>query len=168
MFLEFSVSSNSMLFYFVCVRSLMAFSTGCEKWHFITQSLLYVMQYKKHDFDLVLGQKIFFKNLRHFKKILFDPCSSSPRLRLRTIFDFVAVTAREECKYTSATQAFFMRNTLETSTSLNEPGHIVWWLAVCLLVAWILVFLGMFKGITSSGKVIRVYYLNLKSHMPGI
>jgi len=63
------------------------------------------------------------------------------------------VTARFECEATSATQAFFYRNTLEASTSMNEPGHVVWWLAISLLVAWIMVFIGMFKGITSSGKV---------------
>lgn len=39
------------------------------------------------------------------------------------------------------------------SSGLEDPGPVQWPLALCLLAAWILVFLCMLKGIRSSGKV---------------
>lgn len=39
------------------------------------------------------------------------------------------------------------------SSGLHDPGPVRWPLAVCLLVAWIVIFLCMLKGIRSSGKV---------------
>uniref|UniRef100_A0A9J7XHH6 Transporter n=1 Tax=Cyprinus carpio carpio TaxID=630221 RepID=A0A9J7XHH6_CYPCA len=38
--------------------------------------------------------------------------------------------------------------------SMNETGPVVWHLALCLLLAWILVGGALFKGIKSSGKVV--------------
>ncbi|NWU71524.1 SC6A7 protein, partial [Pterocles burchelli] len=42
------------------------------------------------------------------------------------------------------------------SSGLGDPGAVRWPLALCLLVAWTLVFLCMLKGIRSSGKVVYV------------
>uniref|UniRef100_A0A8C0QJY6 Transporter n=1 Tax=Chelonoidis abingdonii TaxID=106734 RepID=A0A8C0QJY6_CHEAB len=39
------------------------------------------------------------------------------------------------------------------SSGLHDPGPVRWPLAICLLVAWIVIFLCMLKGIRSSGKV---------------
>uniref|UniRef100_A0A672ND20 Solute carrier family 6 member 14 n=1 Tax=Sinocyclocheilus grahami TaxID=75366 RepID=A0A672ND20_SINGR len=39
-------------------------------------------------------------------------------------------------------------------SSMNETGPVVWHLALCLLLAWILVGAALFKGIKSSGKVV--------------
>lgn len=39
------------------------------------------------------------------------------------------------------------------SSGLGDPGPVQWPLALCLLVAWVLVFLCMLKGIRSLGKV---------------
>lgn len=41
------------------------------------------------------------------------------------------------------------------SSGLGDPGPVQWPLALCLLAAWIVVFLCMMKGIRSSGKVSR-------------
>ncbi|XP_067853471.1 sodium- and chloride-dependent neutral and basic amino acid transporter B(0+)-like [Heptranchias perlo] len=43
---------------------------------------------------------------------------------------------------------------LRRSTSINETGEIVWHLALCLLLAWLIVSAVMCKGIKSSGKVV--------------
>jgi len=59
----------------------------------------------------------------------------------------------EECSISSATSYFWYRDTLDISSSIEEPGHIVWRMSVALVVAWLVVFVGMFKGIKSSGKV---------------
>lgn len=39
------------------------------------------------------------------------------------------------------------------SEGLHDPGPVRWPLALCLLAAWIIIFLCMLKGIRSSGKV---------------
>uniref|UniRef100_H3D2K3 Solute carrier family 6 member 7 n=1 Tax=Tetraodon nigroviridis TaxID=99883 RepID=H3D2K3_TETNG len=42
------------------------------------------------------------------------------------------------------------------SEGLHDPGPVRWRLALCLLAAWIVIFLCMLKGIRSSGKVVYV------------
>jgi len=39
------------------------------------------------------------------------------------------------------------------SEGLHDPGPVRWPLALCLLAAWVIIFLCMLKGIRSSGKV---------------
>ena len=45
---------------------------------------------------------------------------------------------------------------LEKSSGLEEFGTVQWHLAVALVVAWILIFLCLMKGIKSVGKVVYV------------
>ncbi|NXK99565.1 SC6A7 protein, partial [Mesembrinibis cayennensis] len=55
----------------------------------------------------------------------------------------------------SASEVFWNEQVLGVthSSGLGDPGPVQWPLALCLLAAWILVFLCMLKGIRSSGKV---------------
>ena len=48
---------------------------------------------------------------------------------------------------------FFKFRMLQQSSGIEESGAISWELALCLLVAWIFVFLCLFKGVHSLGKV---------------
>uniref|UniRef100_A0A8C4SW26 Transporter n=1 Tax=Erpetoichthys calabaricus TaxID=27687 RepID=A0A8C4SW26_ERPCA len=43
---------------------------------------------------------------------------------------------------------------LRRSSGLDESGGVIWHLALCLLLAWIIVGAALFKGIKSSGKVV--------------
>ncbi|XP_038630782.1 sodium- and chloride-dependent neutral and basic amino acid transporter B(0+)-like isoform X1 [Scyliorhinus canicula] len=43
---------------------------------------------------------------------------------------------------------------LRRSSSMDETGEIVWYLALCLLLAWLIVGAALSKGIKSSGKVV--------------
>ncbi|XP_074996700.1 sodium-dependent proline transporter-like [Calonectris borealis] len=56
----------------------------------------------------------------------------------------------------SASEVFWNEQVLGVthSSGLGDPGPVQWPLALCLLAAWILVFLCMLKGIRSSGKVL--------------
>ena len=66
--------------------------------------------------------------------------------------------ALESCK--NATSQFFWYNeALDASTGIGDAGVVNWKLFLCLLFAWILVFLFMFKGVKSIGKV--VYFTTL-------
>ncbi|MEE6496598.1 hypothetical protein FKM82_002431 [Ascaphus truei] len=49
---------------------------------------------------------------------------------------------------------YWERVTLRRSSGLAETGEVVWYLALCLLLAWIIVGAALFKGIKSSGKVV--------------
>ncbi|KAK7096791.1 sodium- and chloride-dependent taurine transporter-like [Littorina saxatilis] len=48
---------------------------------------------------------------------------------------------------------FWERKVLALSSGVGEPGPIKWDLALCLLLAWIIVYFCIWKGIKSSGKV---------------
>ncbi|KAL7843527.1 hypothetical protein AOLI_G00250390 [Acnodon oligacanthus] len=43
---------------------------------------------------------------------------------------------------------------LQRTSSMDEMGPVVWHLALCLLLGWILIAAALFKGIKSSGKVV--------------
>lgn len=48
----------------------------------------------------------------------------------------------------------YRRKVLRLSSGIDEPGIVKWDLLLCLLLAWIVVYFCIWKGIRSSGKVI--------------
>uniref|UniRef100_A0A0B7AA86 Transporter n=1 Tax=Arion vulgaris TaxID=1028688 RepID=A0A0B7AA86_9EUPU len=58
--------------------------------------------------------------------------------------------------YPDPVTEFWERKVLGLSAGVDEPGIIKWDLALCLLLAWIIVYLCICKGIKSSGKVMYV------------
>lgn len=56
----------------------------------------------------------------------------------------------------------FSKVALQRSSGMDETGVIVWYLALCLLLAWLIVGAALFKGIKSSGKVIWESQATLK------
>ncbi|KAF6203051.1 hypothetical protein GE061_003464 [Apolygus lucorum] len=61
-----------------------------------------------------------------------------------------------ECVASTPTQYFWYRTTLMASEDINTPIAFNWKIAFALVVAWILVYMCMIKGIASSGKVVYV------------
>jgi len=59
----------------------------------------------------------------------------------------------ETCLNTGSTEYFWFRETLNISSSIDESGGLVWWIVLCLILAWFVLWVGMVKGIESSGKV---------------
>ncbi|CAH0551934.1 unnamed protein product [Brassicogethes aeneus] len=72
-------------------------------------------------------------------------------------------TVVPECDKSSATAYFWYRVTLDAAPSIEEPGVPRWWIALCLLLSWIIVFFIVMKGIQSSGKV--VYFTSMFPYM---
>ncbi|XP_044859211.1 sodium- and chloride-dependent transporter XTRP3 isoform X2 [Mauremys mutica] len=62
----------------------------------------------------------------------------------------------EECAKTSSTQYFWYRKTLNISPSIEEYGSIQWEQVVCLILAWLVVYLCILRGTESTGKVVYV------------
>ncbi|XP_065337149.1 sodium-dependent neutral amino acid transporter B(0)AT3 [Cloeon dipterum] len=61
-----------------------------------------------------------------------------------------------ECAKSSPTQYFWYRTTLQVSDDINSPEHFNYKIVFALVIAWILVYMCMIKGIASSGKVVYV------------
>lgn len=59
----------------------------------------------------------------------------------------------EECEKTSSTQYFWYRQTLNISPSLEASGSVQWEQALCLTLAWLVVYLCILRGTASTGKV---------------
>ncbi|OWK60470.1 Sodium- and chloride-dependent neutral and basic amino acid transporter B(0+) [Lonchura striata] len=51
-------------------------------------------------------------------------------------------------------EQYWNKVALQRSSGLDETGRIVWYLALCLLLSWIIIAAALFKGIKSSGKVV--------------
>ncbi|KAL1115171.1 hypothetical protein AAG570_007202 [Ranatra chinensis] len=68
-------------------------------------------------------------------------------------------TVVPECDKSSETAYFWYRTTLDVSPSMDETGGLKWWIVLCLLLAWLIVFFIVMKGIQSSGKV--VYFTSM-------
>ncbi|XP_055955383.1 sodium- and chloride-dependent glycine transporter 1 [Patella vulgata] len=77
----------------------------------------------------------------NFTNIIFDNGTSSNSSEL------VGMTAAEE---------FWQYNVLRKSSGLHELGQVQGHISICLLVAWVLVFLCLIKGVKSLGYVVYV------------
>lgn len=54
----------------------------------------------------------------------------------------------------------FRHYVLGQSSGIEETGGVRWSLALCLVLAWIIVFLCLSKGVQSSGKVRTNLFIN--------
>uniref|UniRef100_A0A3B3VUL5 Transporter n=1 Tax=Poecilia latipinna TaxID=48699 RepID=A0A3B3VUL5_9TELE len=60
----------------------------------------------------------------------------------------------EECEKASPTQYFFYRETLNISPSIEKNGGIQTGQALCFLLAWVITYLFIIRGVKSTGKVV--------------
>ncbi|KAI5093587.1 sodium- and chloride-dependent neutral and basic amino acid transporter B(0+) [Silurus meridionalis] len=54
----------------------------------------------------------------------------------------------------SISEQYWDQVALQRTSSMDETGPVVWHLALCLLLGWILIAAALYKGIKSSGKVV--------------
>ncbi|KAJ8302950.1 hypothetical protein KUTeg_019346 [Tegillarca granosa] len=66
-----------------------------------------------------------------------------------------AMNKTMEEKLTTAAKEFWQLKVLQISSGLDDVGGIQWHLVVALLVAWILVFICLMKGVKTVGKVME-------------
>jgi SNF family Na+-dependent transporter len=51
-------------------------------------------------------------------------------------------------------QDYWNKVVLKKSASIDETGDLVWQLVVSLIVAWVVTFLCLFRGVKMSGKIV--------------
>ncbi|XP_024259762.1 sodium-dependent neutral amino acid transporter B(0)AT1 [Oncorhynchus tshawytscha] len=61
-----------------------------------------------------------------------------------------------ECTRSSPVDYFWYRDTLNTSTSIGDSGGLQWWMVLCLLCAWLLLYVCCLRGIATTGKAVYV------------
>nr|QQY02452.1 sodium- and chloride-dependent taurine transporter [Cryptocotyle lingua] len=66
------------------------------------------------------------------------------------------LATNETIRLTDPASEYWERYVLRISDGIENMGTIQWELALCLLAAWIIVFLCIYKGIKTSGKVMYV------------
>lgn len=86
----------------------------------------------------------------------FDRLSGNLSVWSDNSSDASNATVARALRRMTAAEEFWQNNVLELSSGIEDLGHIRWQLLLCLFVAWLLVFLCLFKGIKSSGKVAYV------------
>jgi SNF family Na+-dependent transporter len=82
----------------------------------------------------------------------WDTCGNSWNTENCTNFEGSNATIVKEGAIDSATE-YWERHILGISKGLEHPGSIKWDLALTLLLAWVIVYLCICKGIKTSGKV---------------
>jgi SNF family Na+-dependent transporter len=57
-------------------------------------------------------------------------------------------------EFDSPSSEYWNNNVLHLTDGIDEVGELRWQLVICLILAWILVYFCLWKGIKSSGKVV--------------
>ncbi|KAM6980779.1 sodium- and chloride-dependent neutral and basic amino acid transporter B(0+) [Aplochiton taeniatus] len=85
-----------------------------------------------------------------------DPntCSSNANVTCNMTLSENSTCPSANISVQSPSEQYWDRVALQRSSGLAETGPVVWHLALCLLLGWILIAAALFKGIKSSGKVV--------------
>ncbi|XP_060628689.2 sodium-dependent neutral amino acid transporter B(0)AT3-like [Anolis sagrei] len=62
----------------------------------------------------------------------------------------------EECRKSTPTNFFWYRRTLNISADITQGSSLVWWMFLCLLACWVVVYICTIRGIESTGKAIYI------------
>ncbi|MBB6682400.1 hypothetical protein H4O20_13195, partial [Aequorivita sp. 609] len=61
-----------------------------------------------------------------------------------------------ECEKSSPVDYFWYRKTLNTSPAIDETGGLQWWMILCLISAWGVLYVCCIRGIETTGKAVYV------------
>ncbi|XP_034090936.1 sodium-dependent neutral amino acid transporter B(0)AT1-like [Gymnodraco acuticeps] len=62
----------------------------------------------------------------------------------------------EECARSTTVDYFWYRETLNTSTAIDESGGLQWWMVLSLVAAWTLLYVCCIRGIETTGKAVYI------------
>lgn len=58
-----------------------------------------------------------------------------------------------ECERSSSVDYFWYRETLNTTSTIEESGGLQWWTLLCHICAWSVLYICIIRGIETTGKV---------------
>ncbi|XP_034560009.1 sodium-dependent neutral amino acid transporter B(0)AT1-like [Notolabrus celidotus] len=61
-----------------------------------------------------------------------------------------------ECERSSPVDYFWYRETLNTSDTIDESGGLQWWIVICLVTAWSVLYICCIRGIETTGKAVYI------------
>ncbi|KAJ4928388.1 hypothetical protein JOQ06_016180 [Pogonophryne albipinna] len=62
----------------------------------------------------------------------------------------------EECARSTTVDYFWYRETLNTSTAIDESGGLQWWMVLSLVAAWTVLYVCCIRGIETTGKAVYI------------
>uniref|UniRef100_A0A3B4AQ63 Uncharacterized protein n=1 Tax=Periophthalmus magnuspinnatus TaxID=409849 RepID=A0A3B4AQ63_9GOBI len=65
-------------------------------------------------------------------------------------------TLVDECARSSTVDYFWYRETLNTSTGIEDAGGLQWWMVCALVAAWTLLYVCTIRGIETTGKAVYI------------
>lgn len=131
-----------------------------------------VMQYINIYYTVILGWALFYMFASFQSTLPWSRCGnewntpncvdytseSQPASEVNDTIKNLTILANQTIanvsKTISASQEYWENRVLRVSNGLDEPGPVNWDLALCLLLAWIICYLCVCKGVKSSGKVV--------------
>ena len=93
-------------------------------------------------YNMIIGWSFYYLFASFQDPLPYSSCPSGPNC-----------TVNEECKLAGRTQYFWYTKTLGSTTSIEEMGDFQWHLCLVLLLAWIVQYLFVNRGVQSAGKV---------------
>ncbi|XP_034017458.1 sodium-dependent neutral amino acid transporter B(0)AT1 [Thalassophryne amazonica] len=61
-----------------------------------------------------------------------------------------------ECKWSSSVDYFWYRETLNMSANIDDAGALQWWIVLCLIAAWTVLYICCIRGIETTGKAVYI------------
>ncbi|KAL5972168.1 Sodium and chloride-dependent GABA transporter 3 [Taenia solium] len=106
-------------------------------------------------YNIVMAWVIFYFTQSFQWNLPWKSCNNS--WNTPTCFSYMQMTNLSSIRAngTSSTMEFWNHRVLEISASIDQIGGVNWNLFGCMVAAWAITFLCLFKGIKSSGKVGR-------------
>ncbi|XP_032237151.1 sodium- and chloride-dependent GABA transporter 1 isoform X2 [Nematostella vectensis] len=102
-------------------------------------------------YNVILAWSLYFLYNSFFADIPWVGCHHSWNTP-----DCYVYNASANASGVSSSREFLVKNVLEITKSIEEPGGLSVHLTLCLLVAWILVYFSIWRGIRTTGKVVYV------------
>ncbi|XP_061086170.1 sodium-dependent neutral amino acid transporter B(0)AT1-like [Conger conger] len=62
----------------------------------------------------------------------------------------------EECERSSPVDYFWYRETLNSTAAIEDSGGLQWWMVLCLVCAWTVLYVCAIRGIETTGKAVYI------------
>ncbi|XP_072125841.1 sodium- and chloride-dependent neutral and basic amino acid transporter B(0+)-like [Mobula birostris] len=105
-------------------------------------------------YSIIISYSLFYLFSSFQYPLPWDNCSSWSDKNVSCYKIIQNKTCANRITTKSASEIYWDEKVLRRSPSISHTGNLNWDLALCLLLAWLIVFVAVSKGIKSSGKVV--------------